>query len=192
MALDDILRAMEREVETDIKRLEEQSAATAAEIRRSAESDAKEILNRHHQESLAPLQHERARRMNRARLASLRATSQARERLYIQALNCARDRLTNLRADPDYPAILFALLTEALEQIDGESIVRTDPRDSAVVQSLHTTFPRTRFEFDLQTCGGVEARTLDGRIRVLNTVEARLEQANEALRQKVMPLFEDE
>jgi vacuolar-type H+-ATPase subunit E/Vma4 len=192
MALQDILEAMEQGVEADIKRLEEQSAASALEIRRAAENGANDIVERHHREVLAPLQQERARRLNRARLAALRATSQAREKLFVQSIACARDRLMGLRATPDYPAILSALIEEALAHIGGEAFVRADARDEVLVRSIRSRFPAVRFEFDLQTCGGIEARTLDGRIRVVNTVEGRLEQAQDALRQKVMPLFGEE
>jgi vacuolar-type H+-ATPase subunit E/Vma4 len=189
MALADILHAMERQVEADIKRLEEQSAATVSEIRQSAQDDAHAILERHQREVLAPLQQERARRLNRARLAALRATSQARERLFVQALECARDRLGSLRATPDYPLMLCALLEETLAQIAGEAIVRADPRDAPLIRAMRPRFPVVRFEFDLQTGGGIEGRTPDGRIRVVNTLEGRLEQAHDILRQKVMPLF---
>ena len=192
MALQDILQAMEKEVEADIKLINEQSAAAVLEIRRSAENSAKEIAQRHHREILAPLQQERARRLNRARLAALRATSQAREKLFVQAQACARERLMSLRSTPDYPAILQALTEEALAQIGGEANVRADPRDATLIRSLGPRFPSARFEFDLQTCGGVEARTPDGRIYVLNTLEGRLEQAQEILRQQVMPLFSEE
>jgi vacuolar-type H+-ATPase subunit E/Vma4 len=192
MALQDILEAMEAQVGADVKRLEEQTAATALEIRLSAEKSANEIVERHHREVLAPLQQERARRLNRARLGALRATSQAREKLFVQAVSCARDRMMGLRATPDYPAILSALIEEALAQIGGEAVVRADPRDTIVVHSLHSRFPAAHFEFDLQTCGGTEARTPDGRIRVINTVEGRLDQAQEALRQVVMPLFSED
>jgi vacuolar-type H+-ATPase subunit E/Vma4 len=192
MALEDILNAMEREVEAEIKSLDEQSAATAFQVRRAAENDARVIRERHHREILVPLQQERARRLNRARLAALRATSRAREKLYVQALACARERLAGLRTDPDYSAILYALLEEALAEIRGDAVVRADPRDDPVLRSLHARYPSARFESDLQTCGGVEARTPDGRIRVVNTVEGRLEQAQNLLRQKVMPLFGDE
>lgn len=189
MALQDILHAMEVQVEADFTRLQEQSAATAREIRRSAEKDSAEIVARHHREILAPLRQERARRLNRARLESLRATSQARERLFVQALACARDRLATLRSSPEYPSILCALADEALEQVGVEAVVRADPRDEAVILSLRRRFRASRFEFDLSTDGGVEARTPDGRVIVRNTLEGRLEQAHETLRQRVMPLF---
>jgi vacuolar-type H+-ATPase subunit E/Vma4 len=191
MALADILHAMEAQVEADIKRLEQESTAAVSEIRRSAEEDSHAILERHHREVLAPLQQERARRLNRARLLTLRATSQARESLFVQALACARDRLASLRATPDYPLILCALLEEALEQIGEEALVHADPRDAALVGSMHSRFPSARFEFDLTTAGGIEARTNDGQIRVLNTLEGRLE-AEDLLRQTVMPLFSED
>lgn len=191
MALKDILEAMEKEVEADVKRIEEQSAEAALEIRRDAERSANEIEERHHREVLAPLQQERARRLNRARLAALRETSYARERLFMQALACARERLMTLRSNTEYPNILCALVEEALAEIEGDPIVRADPRDTALLLSMRSHFPAARFEFDLQTCGGIEARTLDGRICVVNTIEGRLEQAHETMRQKVMPLFSE-
>ncbi|MBI4673211.1 MAG: hypothetical protein HY741_16280 [Chloroflexi bacterium] len=189
MPLADILSAMEQEVAAEIRRVEEQTAASVAEMRASAERDAQAIRERHRREMLPLLQHERARRLNRARLDSLRASSSAREQLFTQALGCAQERLAQLRSDPGYADILRALVQEALAQLDGAVIVRADPRDEKI---LHTLLEGMPIEFDLETWGGIEARTLDGRIRVVNTLEARLEQAEVVLRQSIMPLFESQ
>lgn len=189
MALADILRAMEQEVEEQIARLQEQAAAAAAQIRAQAESEAEVIRERHRREMLLPLQHERARRLNRARLEALRTISRARETLFAEALACARERLAQLRADPAYAKILRALTQEALAQLDDAVILRADPRDEKILREF---LPQVEIEADLQTWGGVEARTGDGRIRVVNTLEARLEQARETLRQEVMPMFSED
>lgn len=187
MPLADILRAMEQEVDTQVARIESQAAATVAQIRGEAEAEANAIRQRHCREIKQPLQHERARRLNRARLDALRATSRAREQLLNDAVTAAKERLARLRDDPAYPQILNALVQETLAQLDGDAIVRADPRDERWLRGPLGDVP---LEFDLDTWGGIEARTRDGRIRVVNTLEARLAQSGDLLRQEVLPLFD--
>ncbi len=187
MALADILRAMEGEAEAEIARQREQADAAVAQIHTEAETDARAIRERHRREVLVPLQEERARRLNRARLAALRATSRARERLFAEALACARESLALLRTDASYPQVLCALVQETLSQLDGPVVIRADPRDERILREL---LPGAQLQFDLTNWGGIEARGLDGQITVTNTLEARLEQAQAQLRQQAMPLFE--
>jgi vacuolar-type H+-ATPase subunit E/Vma4 len=186
MALSDILAAMKAEVEAQIQGIAAQTRADVAQVRRAAEEETQAIRERHRQEMLAVLQHERARRLNRARLGAVRAVSAARENLFAESLAAARGRLSEIRAQPDYASLLRGLADEALAHIVGEAVLHADPRDE---QILRAQFPDARLAFDLQTWGGVEARTSDERIVVVNTLEARLERADELLRQEVMPLF---
>jgi V/A-type H+-transporting ATPase subunit E len=188
MALADILRAMEQEVDVEVARIHAQAEATIAQIRAAAEAEARAIHERHRREILVPLQHERARRLNRARLDALRAVSRAREGLYAEALARTRERLAHVREDARYPAMLRALMQEAHAQLNEPGVLRADPRDEKILRTMVTDVP---IQFDLQTWGGVELQSADGKIRVVNTLEARLEQAQEQLRQAVMPLFED-
>jgi vacuolar-type H+-ATPase subunit E/Vma4 len=187
MALADILAAMEAHVDAEIHQIEQQTAATIAQIRAVADDEARTIRERHHREALAQLQHERARRLNRAQLRARTAASRARERLFADALAGARAQLADVRAGRDYAAQLRALAEEALAQIDGESLLHADPRDEALLRAL---FPRVQITADLSTWGGVEARTLDGRIVVVNTLEARLQQAQNMLRPIVLSFME--
>jgi vacuolar-type H+-ATPase subunit E/Vma4 len=189
MALADILAAMEAQVDAEIHQIEEQTAATIAQIRAAAENEARLRRERHHRAVLVQIENERAQRLNRARLAALRATSRAREQFFVDALARAQALLAGARNDPCYPAVLRALAEEALGQLDGEARLRADPRDEPL---LHALFPQVQIAADLETWGGVEARTLDGRIVVVDTLEARLDQAQDMLRQALMPLVEAE
>jgi vacuolar-type H+-ATPase subunit E/Vma4 len=188
MPLADILGAMDAEVDAEIDRIQTQNRAVLAQIREDAERDAHAIRERHLRDMLIPAQHSSARRLNRARLAALRATNHAREALLAEALAGARERLAQLRASPEYAGILQALAREAVSQLEGKVVVHADPRDEALVRALALD---AECVFDLHTDGGVEAHTRDLRVRVVNTLEARLEQAQANLRQQVMPLFED-
>ena len=189
MALADILAAMEAQVDAQIRQIEQQAAATIAQIRAAADDEARMIRESHRLAALVQLEYERVRRLNRARLAAQRAASRACEQLFANAQAGARRLLAGLRNSPNYAALLRALAEEALAQIGGEALLRADPRDEVL---LHTMFPQVRIVADLETWGGVEARSPDGRIVVINTAEARLEQAHDMLRRNVVPLFQGE
>ena len=187
MPLANILDAMEQAVAGEIQNIETQTAASVAEIRAAAENDARAIRERHQREMEPVLQHERARRLNRARLDALRQVSRAREKLLGDALDTARERLAHLRSDSSYADILRALTQETLAQFDAPVIIHADPRDEKILRAL---FPHAQIQFDIETWGGIHARTADEKICVVNTLEARLTQAQHALRQHVMPLFD--
>jgi vacuolar-type H+-ATPase subunit E/Vma4 len=186
MPLADILSAMQADADAEINRTRVENETAIAQIRAEAEHAARGIRERHRHDLVIPLRQERARQLNRARLAALRAANRAREELLTQALGCARERLAQLRGRPDYAAVLRRLAEEAMSQLDGTVILHADPRDREL---LHTLLPEVPIEFDLETWGGIEACTEDGRIRAVNTLEARLGQARDELRQAVMPLF---
>jgi vacuolar-type H+-ATPase subunit E/Vma4 len=117
----------------------------------------------------------------------LRITNRAREQFFNQALEMAAAKLAQVRDRPGYGKTLLALANEALAHMDGETVLHADPRDQPWFLTLE---PQRRVEFDLQTWGGLEARTLDGRIVVVNTLEARLECAREMLRREIIPLVD--
>lgn len=189
MALADILQAIEAEATAEIGQIEAEALRMADQILSAAAEEARGIRERHLREIQAPLQQERARRLNQARVAALTAISQAREQVLAEALARARERLAGLRADASYPAVLRKLAEEARAQIGGECVLRADPRDQAHLRAM---FPGAQLECDLPGWGGAAATTPDRRIAVINTLEARLEQAQPQLRQAVMQLLDDQ
>jgi vacuolar-type H+-ATPase subunit E/Vma4 len=186
MALIATLAAMEATAAQEIAQILAQSRAEAAQIRAAAADAAQAARARQHRAGLEPLARERARRINQARRDALIVTGQARETLFVEALARAQERLLALRDDPSYPTVLLALAREALAQFDGPVTLRADPRDAELVRTLVV---EGSIRFDLETWGGVEVHTVDGRISVLNTLEARLAQGRELFRQAVMALF---
>lgn len=187
MPLSDILAAIDAATAAEARRIEARAATAVAATAAEAERDAAAIRERRRREVEPTVVHERARRLNRARLAALRARSEAREALFAEALARARERLAHTRQTPEYPGVLASLVHEALAQLDGGATLRADPRDAALLADLA---PGVTVSLDLDTWGGVEARTADGRVVVVNTLEARLAQAESQLRAAVMPLFD--
>ncbi len=186
MPLAEILKAIDAAGDAAEARIAAEAAANVAAIHADAERECAAIRERHHREMLLPLQHERARRLNRARIAAARAESRAQEELFAEALAGAQGQLAHLRGEAGYESVLAALVREALDQIGRDAVLRGDPRDEAPLRRLA---PDTPIVLDLTTWGGVEARSPDGRIAVINTLEARLAQAQPILRAETMPLF---
>jgi vacuolar-type H+-ATPase subunit E/Vma4 len=189
LAVADIRGALEAAAAAQSARIEAEAARAADQILGAAEDDARAIRERHMHDIELPLQQDRARRLNGARMAALMAISQARERLFAGALQRAHEQLAGLRADPRYPAILRALAEEACAQVGGECVLHADARDAPQLRAL---LPDLRIECDLECWGGAAAATPDRRVEVINTLEARLEQAQQAFRPAVMQLFEDQ
>jgi vacuolar-type H+-ATPase subunit E/Vma4 len=145
---------------------------------------------------VTPAYREHARIIHRARLERLRAAGDAREAAIDAALAQARQCLAGVRAGPDYPAILRRLTKEALHELRGEDITRArlevDPRDEVLMTEILR-------ELDLKLCvsgrlacwGGLIARSEDGCIVVINTLESRLERATPSLRRQLAALFEE-
>ncbi|MFN8472550.1 MAG: V-type ATP synthase subunit E family protein [Anaerolineae bacterium] len=186
MPLTDILKAIDAAGEAEVSRIAAEAAASVAAVRADTERECAAIRERHHREMLLPLQHEQARRLNRARIAAARAVSRAQEQLFGEAIAAAQARLAGLRGDPGYETVLAALVREALGEVGRDAVLRGDPRDELLLRQLA---PGMSLTLDLTTWGGVEARSPDGRIAVINALEARLAQAQPILRAQTMPLF---
>lgn len=187
MALNDMLAAMDAQAGAEIKQIAAHAEQQAVAIEQEAEQQAQLFHTRFEAEQHTPLERERARRLNQARRDALNAAGHASERLYSAAIGQTHARLHTLRDAPQYPAVLRALVMEAISALGGSVVLRADPRDTAL---LHDIVPNVPLEWDLETAGGVEARSADGRIVVTNTLEARLSQAESTIRQAVMSLFE--
>jgi len=198
MSLEAILAAIrasgERQVDENEQRAQDQAAAILADARQDAEALRREVRER----VVAPAYRERARIIHRARMECLRKEGDAREAAIDTAFERASQCLAGLRGDPGYPAILRRLTEEALNELHGslEDVSRArlqaDPRDEALLQSILCERDlRLSVDYRLNCWGGLIARSADGRVVVINTLESRLERAMPALRRYLATLFEE-
>jgi vacuolar-type H+-ATPase subunit E/Vma4 len=100
--------------------------------------------------------------------------------------------------DASYPAVLRRLMEEALEELGvspeevGKTHIEADPHDRKVMEDilfeLGLDLP---VDYELDCWGGLIVKSEDGRVVIVNTVEARLEQATPYLRRHLAAFFED-
>lgn len=147
-----------REAEATADRLREEAADRLALLQEESRQEAERRVATQREALCA----EGERKARQIRLA---AQEQLARRLY----DVARRLLPRLRGD-GYPEI-FRRLAAELPPAQWEK-VRVNPADEGLAASL---FPGARITTDVAVCGGLEALAGEGRLRVDNTLEKRLE-----------------
>ncbi len=199
MSLDTILRAISASGEEQVRQIEARAQAEEEEILAKARQEAEQLRQAAYNQAAAPAVGERARILHQARLQALNIAGRLRESLVDAALTQARQQLAALRSQDEYPQVYAGLLREALAEL-GEAgdpasapCLEVDERDRPLVDNLLTEMGLSLpVQENLQCWGGLVARSKDGRVAVLNTLEARLERATPYLRRALAALFEEE
>ena len=128
---------------------------------------------------------------------AFRIITAARDELVEKALKQTKENLAGLRKDHLYPALLRRLTKEALLELDGAlsqtslTWLEADPRDEKLLDRILRDWQlETPTSYGLDCWGGVRSRSADGRVVVINTLEARFERATVYLHRYLATLFE--
>jgi V/A-type H+-transporting ATPase subunit E len=199
MSLQVILDSIRAAGEAQLREMDLRKSAEIREILADADLQAHEIQEEARETAALPAGRERARIIHRARLDGLHNLGNVREALIDTTLDQTRGRLANLRADSTYPQVLRQFTEEALAEVSGsleeaaKARLDADPRDQDLVvkilSDLGLTLP---VNYNLECWGGLIAQSEDGRVVVINTLEARLERAIPYLRRYLAALYEEE
>lgn len=174
---------------------EEQANEMLAQARQEAEIMAIQARTT----AAMPAAKERARILHRARLEALRVFGNVRESLIDAALDQTRGRLATIRAERVYRLILPKLVKEALGELEaslgeiGCAQIEADARDQALLDDILIEMELSpRVDYDLNSWGGIIAKSADNRVVVINTLEARFDRAAPQMRRYLGALFEGE
>lgn len=182
MALEKLLASLETEAAAEAAQLEAETEQEAARILEGARAEALALAEQVARSGEEELRQEAEQRRAAARLEAAAALREARERAFQEFLAEVRARLADLRGLPGYPATLRALVRESLAALPTAATVRVDPRDEALVRELLDELgTEAEVSTTLESAGGVELATADGRT-ARNTIEERLENAEQELR----------
>jgi vacuolar-type H+-ATPase subunit E/Vma4 len=178
MALTDLLQAIGDEADEELIRLEQETTETAASSIESARAEALALSA-----ELAAMPEPAARRDAErvtalARLEAAAGLREAREKAFASVMTGVSAQLAAVRSSETYPDLLRALIAESRSALPDATTLRVDPRDVELARP-HTG--GLRLEPDLETWGGVELASDDGRL-VRNTLEERLANAEPVLR----------
>lgn len=196
MSLQAILEKIHAAGEAQIKDIERENQAQVGEVLARARMEAHQIEEDARAASSAPAARERARIIHHARLEALRMVGNVREELVDAALTQTRERLATIRANPSYVDVLRQLTREALTELtapgrEENAVLVADPRDRTLLEDILADLD-LHVSYDLTCWGGLIAKSKDGRVVAINTLEARLERAIPFLRGYLAALFEEE
>jgi vacuolar-type H+-ATPase subunit E/Vma4 len=203
MSLHAILEVIRESGEARVREIETRAYAKQREIISSARSEAEAIQEQARNEAMLPAARERARILHQARLEALRIKGSVREAMIDSALERIHGYLAGMRSDVGYPQTLRCFLLEALGELDrslavggegahhNQSRLKADPRDREILENLLSSLDLSLpISYTLSCWGGLTAESEDGRVVVVNTLEARLERATPYLRGYLAALFE--
>jgi V/A-type H+-transporting ATPase subunit E len=197
MSLQAILDAIRASGAAQVSEIEKDAYIQSNQILADARMEAEQVKIDARAKAFSPAIKERARIIQQARQEALQIFGDAREVMVDSALDQIRGRLASIRTDPAYPQMLRTLLQEALTKLE-ESIeeickaqLDADPRDQEILEVfLAEEELDLLITYDLKCWGGLIAKSPDGRVVVINTLDARLESARPYLRSYLAALFE--
>jgi vacuolar-type H+-ATPase subunit E/Vma4 len=182
MALSELLEGLEAEAAAEAADLERETGKEAERIVEAALAEARELEEQASRDGESELQLEAEQRRAHARLEAAAALRVAREEAFQELIAEVRADLAALRDRAGYRTVLRALIGESLAMLPGATVLRVDAHDEALAAELAGALgPELRVVGELETAGGVELASDDGRT-VRNTVEERLANAEPALR----------
>jgi vacuolar-type H+-ATPase subunit E/Vma4 len=177
MAIEDILRALDEQAQSDCDAVIDEASQHAKLIIEEAEREAQQIQEGyvHQVERVAKV--EAAKRVNAARLESKMIVSSVRGDAVSETFDNAAEQLKQVRAGGSYDALFSALANEALTGLQGPVTIRVAPDDGARAQQVAAARGDATVDPTLDTAGGVIVEASGGRIIRRNTLEDRLERS---------------
>lgn len=171
MDCDELIKSLrtraEEKIQTIQREAKEEAALIQQEIELKIRSLREEYENTVTAESAKRAGHILSDAQNRVRLLTISNNRKLSDRLY----RLTRSSLGLLRKE-EYPNVFNALALE-LPPLSWTSVT-VNPEDAAIAR---TSFPGAEIIPDENISGGVDATTGENKVRVINTLEKRLERA---------------
>ena len=196
MSLEAILENIRASGKEEIAAIQSNAKAEAEKILKEAQIRAKEIIEQTLEDEFPRANRERARILQQARLEALQITELALHDQVEEVIKSAQQQISSMRSDPRYPDIFSTLVREALDELkpslkENEIIhLLADPRDEEVLTELLKQLPANIEPiYCLECWGGITAASQDEKVRIINTLDARLRRATPYLQQHITAQF---
>jgi len=174
MAIDDILRALDEQAESDCGTIIEQARSEGDNILRGAREQAEQAKAARLDRARAQVEPRAGQLINSARLQNKRDIEAARAAAIEQVFDEAALKLKALRDDSgSYSKLIKALLDEATAGSEGSIEVVVDEVDMALVTPMVSSATST-VTAATTPHGGVTVLFKDGKVARRNTLDDRL------------------
>ncbi len=192
MALEDIFRALEEQAEQECQQVLEDARYQADAILEEAQEKAEEVRRRLVEEAEKATRLKASQAVNSARLESKKKIAAIKQETVAEVFGKVPEKAKDFRGSDSYPSTFEALLKEALVGLEGEDDVQVlvDPADVELAKAtLSKLGVSAEVKPDISTVGGVVVATDNGRIMRRNTLEDRLDKAQQYIQADVAELL---
>lgn len=194
MAYENLLRSVEESAEERERELRSRAQQQAEEIRAQARKQAEEIQKTAISEAEKSAITERNRMLYHAKGEIKEQELKGREKIFGAAFDGAQQQLAGIREDRKYPEIFGRLAREAIGAM-GEMafVVHVDTRDLDLCTTMFAAMGiRPEIRPDLACAGGLVVSSPDGLVMLSNTIESRLERAEESRKLEIYAILSGE
>jgi vacuolar-type H+-ATPase subunit E/Vma4 len=191
MAIEQLIGAVEVSAEETIQEIQRKAVVEVAEDRKAAEDGAAEKKRAAMEEARRRAAVERGRLISGVRKENRMELAREKDRIFRQAFDEAGRRMASMRGSSGYEKSFRAMAAEALEELGGgDLILHVDKRDEPLARkTLAALGKNCEVKADLETAGGLNVTTKDGRNLVFNTLESRLEKAKKSLKSEIFSML---
>jgi len=190
MSLEDILLALDEQCREECQAIFNRAQKEAEEIVQKAQAEADEIRKARLGRVKEEAESEAASIIYSAHLKAKSSVIRVREETAERVLEKAEQKLGDLRSRDDYPSILEGFIREGISIVGDKAIVHVDARDRDTAAAL---LDKAGVEYellaDIDTIGGAIISDVQEKVKIINTVEERLNRARDKLRMQVYEIL---
>ncbi|MDO9549671.1 MAG: V-type ATP synthase subunit E family protein [Methanoregula sp.] len=181
MAYENLLKSVDESAEERERELRETARITIESLIKKAREQAEQIRQSHISDAEKSAAIEKNKLMYLAGAENKAHLIKIREHLFAAAFDEAKLRLSQLRNDPEYPDIFKKLTVDAAASFqEGGFHVHVDKRDEELCRkTLASLNLHAEIIPDLKSAGGLVACLPNQSVIISNTVESRLERAQD-------------
>jgi vacuolar-type H+-ATPase subunit E/Vma4 len=191
MAFENLIEAVEVDAEETIRGIRQRAEREVAEAKKAAVEKSQVIRSAAIEDAKRRAAVERGNLMATARKEIRMSFAVEKDRVFQKAFQEAGSRLASARADGRYAKSFVGMLAEAMRDFEGEVVsVHIDKQDEVLMgKALQTLGKNCDVIADLESIGGMNVATKDGRFIVYNTLESRLEKARKVLKSEIYSIL---
>jgi vacuolar-type H+-ATPase subunit E/Vma4 len=190
MAIEDILRALDEQADSDCRALVENAKQQAKSIVADAKAEADRIRAAKVASTETQVRARAAQIVNAAKIERRRKISTAQDAGVDQVYADAGTALRNSRGSKDYDALFLALAREATARAVGDLAIQVSPDDAALAtRALSELGLKGEVDTSADILGGLTVVSSGGRVYRRNTFDDRLAKVRKHVQSEVAEIL---
>jgi vacuolar-type H+-ATPase subunit E/Vma4 len=190
MAIEDILRALDEQADSDCRALVENAKEQAKSITTAAKAEADRIRDAKVAATQLQARSRAAQILNAAKLERRRQIAAAQDAGFERVYAEAGASMAKSRGKKEYETLFRALAQEAADRVTGDVVVQVAPEDAALASKVMSDLGLTaQIDASAAVLGGLTLISAGGRVYRRNTLDSRLAKVRKQVQPEVSEIL---